>query len=262
MQNRLIAPFAIFLVILPLLACSLLRTGRSYKWHLILEVDPSVSDRESGARQTIDVLRSRLNALGVAPFKVDIVDSPTQGRVRLDLPEIADRQRFKNFIVTRGLLQLVHIVSAPAPAPCQTYQNEEEAKAATKADANRKALPYPDSNGKVRWVVAELPAIVDGRGLRNATAVPNPIGGGYQIHFTLKPEAADKFGAWTGANINQYIGVILNDEVKSVAYIKSQISDTGQISGRFTKESAEDLAQLLKTGPLPARVKIVEEGQN
>ena len=44
---------------------------------------------------------------------------------------------------------------------------------------------------------------------------------------------AEKFGAWTGANINEYMGVVLNDEVKSIAYIKSQIYDQGEISGRF-----------------------------
>jgi hypothetical protein len=52
------------------------------------------------------------------------------------------------------------------------------------------------------------------------------------------------------------------NEVKSIAYIKSQITDTGQITGRFTKESAEDLSLMLSSGPLPAPVKIVEEGSN
>jgi preprotein translocase subunit SecD len=88
------------------------------------------------------------------------------------------------------------------------------------------------------------------------------VGQDYEINFTLKPEAAEKFGAWTAANINQYLGVVFNDEVKSIAYIKSQIFDTGQIEGHYTKESAEDLAQILVSGPLPAAVKIVEEGQN
>ena len=60
-------------------------------------------------------------------------------------------------------------------------------------------------------------------------------GSDYQISFALKPAGAEKFGAWTGANINQYMGVVLNDEVKSIAFIKSQIFDQGQIGGRFTK---------------------------
>jgi len=78
------------------------------------------------------------------------------------------------------------------------------------------------------------------------------------ISFSLAPEGAQKFGAWTGAHIKDYLGVVLNGEVKSIVYIKSQISDQGEISGRFTKESAEDLALILRSGALPAPVKIVE----
>jgi len=80
--------------------------------------------------------------------------------------------------------------------------------------------------------------------------------------FTLSPSGAEKFAAWTGSHINAYIRVVLNDEVKSIAYIKSQIYDQGEISGRYTKQSAEDLALVLRSGALPARVKVIEEGPN
>jgi len=114
----------------------------------------------------------------------------------------------------------------------------------------------------VKWVVIDSTPIIEGRDLRTAAAVPDYGGKDYQITFTLKPDAATKFGAWTAANINQYIGVVLNDEVKSIVFIRSQIFDTGQINGQFTKEMAEDLAQILMSGPLPAAIKIVEEGRN
>ena len=53
------------------------------------------------------------------------------------------------------------------------------------------------------------------------------------------------------ARISAIIWVLfLNDKVKSAAYIKSQIFDQGQIDGRFTKESGEDLALTLKSGAL------------
>ncbi|MGI9167564.1 MAG: SecDF P1 head subdomain-containing protein [Pyrinomonadaceae bacterium] len=41
--------------------------------------------------------------------------------------------------------------------------------------------------------------------------------------------------------------------------MKSQISDQGEIGGRFTKQSAEDLAHTLNSGALPAPIKIVSE---
>src|SRR4029078_9815777 len=55
------------------------------------------------------------------------------------------------------------------------------------------------------------------------------------------------------------MGVVLENEVKSIAYIKSQIFDSGQIEGRFTKQSAEDLALTLRSGALPASIEYLEE---
>ena len=109
-------------------------------------------------------------------------------------------------------------------------------------------------------MVVESPAIINGSELRSAAATQAQGGGdSYQISFALKPSGADKFGAWTGANINEYMGVVLNDEVKSIAYIKGQIHDQGEISGRFTKQSAEDLALTLRSGALPAPIEYLEE---
>jgi len=111
-----------------------------------------------------------------------------------------------------------------------------------------------------KWVVVESPAIIDGIDLRTAQAIPERSGGDkYQITFSLKKNGADKFGAWTGANINEYMGVLLNDEVKSIAFIKSQIFDQGEITGNFTKEQGDDLALTLRSGALPAPIEYQEE---
>ena len=161
--------------------------------------------------------------------------------------------------------------------PAQTYNTEEEAKASLGATVptNRRVLPYsehdePTTAGQTatnpaapkqkRWVVVESPAVVDGSELRSAAATQAQGGGDtYSISFSLKPIGSQKFGAWTAANINEYMGVVLNDEVKSIAYIKSAISDSGEISGRFTKQSADDLALTLRSGALPAPIEYMEE---
>ena len=128
---------------------------------------------------------------------------------------------------------------------------------------NRRVLQYAmrDDKGSMsnKWVVVESPAVVDGSDLRNAVAVKHTYGDDYDINFTLNKNGATKFGSWTEANINEYLGIVLNDEVKSIAYIRSQIIDEGQISGRFTRQHAEDLALVLKSGALPARVEFVDE---
>jgi preprotein translocase subunit SecD len=106
-----------------------------------------------------------------------------------------------------------------------------------------------------------MPSIIDGSELRNASARQTQGGRSddYEIEFSLKKAGADKFGAWTGSHINEYMGVVLNDEVRSIAYIKSQIYDQGQISGRFSQKSAEDLALTLRSGALPAPIEYIEE---
>src|SRR5207245_6275136 len=81
----------------------------------------------------------------------------------------------------------------------------------------------------------------------------------YDSSFSRKPSGAAKFGAWTGANIDQYMGVDLNEEIKSIAFIKSRIDDQGQIEGHFTKESADGLVLTLRSGALPAGIQYTEE---
>jgi preprotein translocase subunit SecD len=184
----------------------------------------------------------------------------------LNLPAENDPERLKKLITQGGKLELAHVISPAYPAPSQTYQTRDAAVASLVGGtipANRRVLPYKDrdeAQGSEKWVVVEVPAIVNGSELRNAGAARSRIGGDdYLIQFSLNQTGADKFGAWTEANINEYIGVVLNDEVKSIAFIKSKITDQGEITGRFTKQSAEDLALVLRTGALPATVTLVSE---
>jgi preprotein translocase subunit SecD len=182
----------------------------------------------------------------------------------------------KQLLATSSKLELVHVVSPPNPSPVQTYTTEDEAKQSLGGTIppNRRVLKYIEKNEptqagqqaqdpnikKFSWVVIELPNVVDGSELRDAQAVSRTgQDNDYQITFSLKPTGADKFGTWTAANINQYMGVVLDNEVKSIAYIKSQIRDSGEISGQFTKQSAEDLALTLRSGALPAPIEYQEE---
>ena len=235
---------------------------RALTWHLTLQVDPGTPDR---TKQAAAVIEKRLDAFGVPNFRV----SPqADGRIVVDLPTVTDPLRVKALISTGGKLELVHVISPSSPAPVQSYATKEAAVASLNNNgtipANRRVLPYTDRNrdspSAEKWVVIESPAIVTGADIADATAVPlRQDGSDYQIPFSLNKTGADKFGTWTGLNIDQYLGVVLNDEVRSIAYIKSQISDQGVIDGRFTKPAAEDLALVLKSGALPAKIEFIEE---
>jgi preprotein translocase subunit SecD len=275
MHQRFTAAIAILLFISIGLACSFLRPRGPSTWHLMLEIEATVPDREAATQRTVSVIEARLDALGIPNPKVVVQGTPPNGRILVSLPNVTDRHRLMMLITAQGLLELTAVVSPPSPSPAETYSTREDAVTSLggTVPANRRVLPYVEadetgtsseaSGRPEKWVVVETPAIVDGSDLRNAVAVQSRAGAkDYQIAFSLTTAGAQKFGAWTGADINHYLAVVLNGEVKSIAYIKSQINDQGEISGRFTKQSAEDLALILRSGALPAPVRIIEEADN
>ena len=64
----------------------------------------------------------------------------------------------------------------------------------------------------------------------------------------------------TSENVGKLFAIILDGKVISAPRILSPITGgSGQISGRFTVEAANNLAILLRAGALPAKLTIVEE---
>ncbi len=252
---------------------SLSTNGPTLTWTLGSAAQKVLS--QQAVDQAMKIIESRINAVGVTEPTLQSHGAAGSNEILLQMPGIDDPERVKKLLIGESRLELVHVISPPSPAPSQTYATEQEAIASLggTVPANRRVLQYlerdeptaatgsqADKNAAARWVVVEYPPIVDGSELRNASAVNGRSGSNdYQIAFSLKPSGADKFGKWTGANINQYMGVVLNNNIKSIAYIKSQITDSGEISGRFTKESADDLALTLRSGALPAPLVYQEE---
>lgn len=225
--------------------------------------------------QSLKVIDSRINAFGVTEPTLQTHGAPGSNQILLQMPGLNDPERIKKLLLAESRLELVHVISPPSPASVQKYATREEALASIggQESATRKVLPYserdePTTSGTTdpnqpkpkSYVVVEYPPVISGSELRDAQAFTSRAGGNdYQIQFSLKPGGAQKFGDWTGRSINEYMGVVLENEVKSIAYIKSQITDSGEISGRFTKQSAEDLALTLRSGALPATITYQEE---
>ena len=243
-------------------------SGNTITWTLTAAAKRTLSDQ--AVEQALRIIESRINLLGVTEPTLQRHGAPESHQILLQMPGVQDPERIKAILVGESRLELMHVISPPNPSPVQTYATKEEAIQALggTVPSNRQVLPYtereePTATGEKRaqrWVIVETPAIIDGSELRNAEAVSRTgRSDDYQVAFTLKPSGAEKFARWTGANINQYLAVVLNGEVKSIAYIKSQISDAGEISGRFTKQSAEDLALTLRSGALPAPLVYLEE---
>ncbi len=62
-----------------------------------------------------------------------------------------------------------------------------------------------------------------------------------------------------GRKCRQLSGGRAENQIKSVAIVKSRIDDRGQIEGNFTQQQAEDLGLTLRSGALPAGVVYLEE---
>jgi len=249
-------------------------SGNQITWTMTTAAQRTLAD--NATTQALNIIDSRINALGIAEPTLQTHGAQTSHQILLQMPGVQDPERIKEILRGESRLELVHVISPPSPQPAQTFATEAEAiqSLGGTVPANRRVLPYleraePTAAGTAdqnapkptRYVVVAVPPIIEGSELRNASAVPTRSGGTeeYEINFSLKKAGADKFGAWTGANINEYMGVVLNDQVRSIAFIKSQIFDSGQITGRFTRQSAEDLALTLRSGALPAPIEYLEE---
>ncbi|GAA4499889.1 protein translocase subunit SecDF [Hymenobacter ginsengisoli] len=81
-----------------------------------------------------------------------------------------------------------------------------------------------------------------------------------EVSMSMNPTGARKWQKMTGANIGKQVAVVLDDVVYSDPVVQSEISGGNtSISGNFTIDEAQDLAQVLKAGKLPAPTRIVEE---
>jgi preprotein translocase subunit SecD len=241
---------------------------------------------QQATEQAYKIIDNRINAVGVAEPTLQYHGGQGSNQILLQMPGIQDPERLKIILGQQSKLELVHVIDPHDPSPdspsgqpitAPTFNTEQEAIQALGGTVppNRRVLPYaerdeptaannqatdPNAPKPKKWVVVVSPSVVDGSELRNATAGQGRAGGDrYEIDFQLKKSGADKFGPWTTSHINKNMGVVLNGEVKSIAYIKGAIYDEGQITGSFTKASAEDLALTLRSGALPAEIEYQEE---
>jgi SecD/SecF fusion protein len=80
------------------------------------------------------------------------------------------------------------------------------------------------------------------------------------VDMAMNSEGARQWKRLTGENINRQIAIVLDDYVYSAPNVNDEIPNgRSQISGNFEVVEAQDLANILKAGKLPAPARIVEE---
>mgnify|MGYP001365608430 CR=1 FL=1 len=79
------------------------------------------------------------------------------------------------------------------------------------------------------------------------------------INFNFNPTGAIKFGNYTRDNIGSLFAIVLDNVVLSAPVIRAHIAGgSGIISGNFSVEESNRLAILLRSGALPAEIKVLE----
>ncbi len=84
--------------------------------------------------------------------------------------------------------------------------------------------------------------------------------GQVEINMAMNSEGARVWRRLTADNIGRSIAIVLDDYVYSFPTVQGEISGgRSQISGQFSVQEAQDLANILRAGSLPAPARIVEE---
>jgi SecD/SecF fusion protein len=84
--------------------------------------------------------------------------------------------------------------------------------------------------------------------------------GQVEITMAMNTEGARTWRRLTADNIGRSVAIVLDDYVYSFPTVQAEITGgRSQISGQFTVAEAQDLANILRAGSLPAPARIVEE---
>ena len=103
-------------------------------------------------------------------------------------------------------------------------------------------------------------APLDGGVVTDARVSYGNTGGNPSVSMSMNAEGANVWARLTKDNIGKQVAIVLDGMVYSYPTVNSEISGgSSEISGNFTLEEAEDLANVLKSGKLPAPATIIQE---
>ena len=103
-------------------------------------------------------------------------------------------------------------------------------------------------------------APLDGGVVTDARVQYGNTGASPEVSMTMNAEGANVWARMTKDNIGRQIAIVLDGMVYSYPNVQSEIAGgSSQITGNFTLEEAEDLANVLKSGKLPAPATIIQE---
>jgi SecD/SecF fusion protein len=114
------------------------------------------------------------------------------------------------------------------------------------------------------YAVKGLPGTTDakleGDHITEARMDYDPLTGKPGVSMQMDMTGSRIWKKMTGENVNKFVGVVLDDKVYSAPVVQGEIPNGNTaINGNFSVEDASDLANILKSGKLPAPARIVQE---
>jgi preprotein translocase subunit SecD len=208
--------------------------------------DPAVIERvRQSVDQSIQIIERRVNELGTVE---PLIQREGTDRILVQVPGLQDPTRLKQLLGKTAKLDFRMVdtnVSPEQAKPGQIPPDDE--------------LLYSTGTPKIPYVV-EKRVLVSGAELTDAQPgfdqrTSEPI-----VSFRFNTSGARKFAQVTQENVGKPFAIVLDNEVISAPVIREPIlGGSGQISGSFTVQSANDLSILLRAGALPAPLTIIEE---
>ncbi|WP_274629251.1 protein translocase subunit SecDF [Arvimicrobium flavum] len=195
--------------------------------------------------QSIQVIERRVNELGTTE---PIIQRQGGDRILVQVPGLQDPQRLKEILGQTAKLtfQMVNMSASVQEA----IEGRPPAGSSVLYSMDDPPVPY----------LIEDRVIVSGENLVDAQATFDQRTNEPVVSFRFDAKGATRFGQATQQNVGRLFAIILDKQVISAPRINEPIlGGSGQISGNFTPQSANDLAVLLRAGALPADLTIVEE---
>lgn len=207
--------------------------------------------KEKAIDSNIEVLRNRLNSIGVEEVSVG---KEGNSAIVVELPNVQDPLQAKAMIGTPAVLEFVIV----------------ESMAITKAELLDKydgEIPFNmfiakgDNNHANNQIFYLLDGAnkISGAGLLHAVVNRDSTNLQYGIDFQFDADGANKFHELTGKNIGRNLAIVLDGKVISSPRINDQIGAKGRITGNFDEKGGKNLALMLRSGAFSAPLKFEEE---
>ncbi len=209
--------------------------------------DVGLNQRMGAAIQaSIETIRRRVDQLGTTE---PVIQREGRNRILVQVPGIQDVERLKNLIGETGKLEFKMV--DPSADASQAATNKQV--------PTGDVLAYGEETPPAPYVLKDE-VLLTGQNLVDAQASFDSRTGEPVVTFRFDAAGAKRFGKITQENVGLPFAVLLDNKVITAPRINEPIlGGTGQISGNFTVERANDLAVLLRSGALPAKLTAIEE---